>query len=85
MVSVRAIYQDGKLQLLDPVDLIEGQEVQLQIVPATRPITDLVRDLLVSFDDTSETASDDDALLSEIEQQLRGQRPLSEIIIEDRQ
>ena len=33
MVSVRAIYEDGKLRLLDPVELEEGQEVIITVVP----------------------------------------------------
>ena len=33
MVSVRAIYENGKLHLLDPVELQEGQEVKVTIVP----------------------------------------------------
>lgn len=32
MALVRAVYRDGKLELLDRVDLQDGQEVQLQIV-----------------------------------------------------
>jgi predicted DNA-binding antitoxin AbrB/MazE fold protein len=33
MVSIRAIYENGKLRLLDPVELQEGQEVKITIVP----------------------------------------------------
>ncbi|MDQ7024030.1 MAG: antitoxin family protein [Anaerolineae bacterium] len=33
MVSIRAIYENGKLRLLDPVELQEGQEVKIIIVP----------------------------------------------------
>ena len=36
MVSIRAIYENGKLHLLDPVELQEGQEVKL-IVLDTAP------------------------------------------------
>lgn len=32
MALVRAVYRDGKLELLDRVDLQDGQEVHLQIV-----------------------------------------------------
>jgi predicted DNA-binding antitoxin AbrB/MazE fold protein len=31
MVSIRAIYQNGQLRLLDPIDLQEGEEVSVQI------------------------------------------------------
>jgi predicted DNA-binding antitoxin AbrB/MazE fold protein len=32
MASIRAIYENGKLRLLDPVELQEGQEVKITIV-----------------------------------------------------
>jgi predicted DNA-binding antitoxin AbrB/MazE fold protein len=31
--AIRAVYHDGQLRLLDPVNLSEGQEVQLRILP----------------------------------------------------
>ena len=37
MVSIRAIYENGKLRLLDPVELQEGQEVKITIVPKDDP------------------------------------------------
>ena len=33
MVSIRAIYENGKLRLLDPIELQEGQEVKVTIIP----------------------------------------------------
>jgi hypothetical protein len=33
MVSIRAIYEDGKLILLQPLELRNGQEVDITIVP----------------------------------------------------
>lgn len=50
MVMVRAIYQDGNLQLLDHVQLENGQEVQLHIVERTITTRDLIGDLLSTFD-----------------------------------
>lgn len=32
MVTIRAIYEDGKIRLLDEVDLEEGQELKIQVV-----------------------------------------------------
>lgn len=32
-VSVRAVYQEGQLRLLEPVDLVEGQMVDITIRP----------------------------------------------------
>jgi predicted DNA-binding antitoxin AbrB/MazE fold protein len=83
MVSVRAVYRDGKFQPLDRVDLQDGQEVQLQIVEKPLPIQDMIGDMLTHFEyDASDL--DEDAILEELDQALAGKRPLSEIIIEER-
>jgi predicted DNA-binding antitoxin AbrB/MazE fold protein len=36
-MMVRAIYEKGSLRLLQPVDLAEGQEVDVTIQPADQP------------------------------------------------
>src|SRR5512134_2810483 len=62
MVSVRAVYRDGKFQPLDRVDLQEGQEVQLQIVEKPLPIQEMIGDMLTHFEyDASDL--DEDAIL----------------------
>jgi predicted DNA-binding antitoxin AbrB/MazE fold protein len=33
MVSIRAIYENGVLRLLDPVELQEGEKVEITIAP----------------------------------------------------
>ncbi len=83
MTSVRAVYRNGQFQLLDSVDLQEGQEVQLQIVKQQTPVQALIGDMLTHFE-RDETEIDEDAVLLEVEQSLKGNRPLSEIIIEER-
>jgi predicted DNA-binding antitoxin AbrB/MazE fold protein len=37
-MTVRAIYEKGYLRLLHPVDLDEGQEVDVTIQPARQPV-----------------------------------------------
>lgn len=37
VVSVRAVYQEGQLKLLDPVDLAEGQIVDVTIRSEPQP------------------------------------------------
>lgn len=39
MVTVRAIYENGKLRLLDKIELEEGQELEvtLEVVPSNEP------------------------------------------------
>lgn len=84
MVLVRAVYHDGKLQLLDDVQLVEGQEVQLQIVEQQTPLRDLIGDMLTSFDDSETSPIDEEALMQDLDKALLGKRPLSEIILEER-
>jgi len=84
MVSVRAVYHQGHLQLLDPVNLTEGQQVQLQIVEAETPLKMLIADMLSPFEGIAGEI-DEAALMQELDQQLLGKRPLSDIILEDRQ
>lgn len=78
---VRAIYQNGHLRLLDPVELQDGQEVEIQFVP--RSLEEAAADLLISFEPTDD-AFDDEAAQRQLDKALRGKRPLSEIIIEER-
>jgi predicted DNA-binding antitoxin AbrB/MazE fold protein len=80
---IRAIYSDGQLRLLEPVDLTEGQEIQLMILSDDERVLAALGDLLVEIpDQTGEL--DEDALLREIEEGFRGQPPLSDTIIEER-
>ncbi|MEM6281733.1 MAG: antitoxin family protein [Chloroflexota bacterium] len=83
MVSIRAVYRDGQLRPLDPLDLREGEEVQIQIVKPLVPLADAVADMLVTYDDASE-ALDEDAVQNQLDAVLESKRPLSEIIITDR-
>lgn len=83
MVLVRAVYQDGKFQLLDTVDLQDGQEVQLQIVEKPTSIQAMIGDMLTHFEH-DDSDLDEDAIIQELDRALAGKRPLSEIIIEER-
>jgi len=83
MVSIRAIYRNGQLQLLDSVDLEDGQEVELHIIQPQEPLKTLISDMLITFD-ADEAPVDEEALRDEIDKHLKGKRPLSEIILENR-
>lgn len=83
MVLVRAIYQNGNLQLLDDVELKEGQEVQLHIVEKQITTRELLGDLLATFDFDVEDF-DEEATQKDLDEAMAGKRPLSEIIIEER-
>lgn len=81
--SIRAVYHEGQLRLLDPVDLSEGQEVQLVILSEHERVRSALGDLLVEYDVPTDDI-DEDALMREIEAGFRGQSSLSAAIIDER-
>lgn len=81
---IRAVYNDGRLRLLDPVDLSEGEEIQLMILSDEERILAALDDLLIDIADPTTEESDEDALAREIEEGFRGQSPLSATLIEER-
>lgn len=84
---IEAIYENGRLRLLSPVDLTEGQHVLIDIEPVyeQQVLKAALSDLLAHWPDTSD---DGDAHLEqriqEIDDAFQGQPPLSQLIIEDR-
>lgn len=84
MQSVRAVYKDGQLRLLDPVDLVDGQEVSITIMPERDLVRAALGDLLARLPDPSHDDFDENELMREIEEGFRGQPPLSETIIAER-
>ena len=84
-ISVRAVFEKGKLRLLEPVDLAEGQEIELMILTERERATAALGDLLAQVAAPTDGDSVDEArLMREIEEGFRGQRPLSETILEER-
>jgi predicted DNA-binding antitoxin AbrB/MazE fold protein len=84
---IRAVYTQGILQPLDPVDFTEGEEVQLTLISYHDTVKRILADLLVTPvgpSDEEVNAIDEEALMRRIEDAFRGQRPLSEDIIEER-
>lgn len=81
---IRAVYSEGQLRLLDPVDLSEGEEIQLMILSDEERVLAALGDLLVEIPDPMGEDVDEDALAHEIEEGFRGQPPLSDTIIEER-
>lgn len=82
--SIRAIYNKGQLRLLDPVDLSEGEQIQLRILSAEERVVAALGDLLVELPNLMGEDLDEDALAHEIEEGFRGQPPLSNTLIEER-
>jgi predicted DNA-binding antitoxin AbrB/MazE fold protein len=81
---IRAVYSEGRLRLLDPVNLTEGQEIRLMILSDEDCVRLALSDLLAEISDATVGDIDEDALMREIEEGFRGQPPLSEVIIKER-
>ena len=82
-VPLRAVYKNGQLHLLDPVDLVENQEIRLLIldeqVQVRAALGDLIEDMPPADDELDEIA-----LAQEIETGFDGVT-LSDVILEERQ
>ena len=84
-ISVRAIFEKGSLRPLEPVDLTEGQEIELTIRTERERAATVLDDLLVQVAAPPDDDSlDEAALMRDIQEGFQGQRPLSETIIEER-
>jgi predicted DNA-binding antitoxin AbrB/MazE fold protein len=83
-LALRAVYEHGKLRLLDPVQLAEGQEIQLMILSDKEQARAVLGDLLVQFIDPVDEDIDEAELARIIEEGFQGQPSLSEAIIKER-
>jgi predicted DNA-binding antitoxin AbrB/MazE fold protein len=91
VVSVRAVYKEGHLHLLDPVDLAEGQivDVTIQQQALSPEQVDALLDAAGILMDTSDIDVDESDELSPEERyriglQFVGNRPSEDLIDEDR-
>lgn len=88
IVNVQAVYEDGHLRLLEPVNLQNGQQVSISI--QTKPESDeairaALGDLVQWPNPHDDRYAEVEALAEEIDRAFSvGSRPLSEMIIEDR-
>ena len=83
--EVRAVYEDGRLRVLDPVTLAEGEQVQLTIFSEQERTRGALGNLLVEPAADTGDAVDEAGLLAEIDATLQGQVSVSEAIIQERQ
>ena len=87
---VRAIYENGRLRLLDPVDLDEGQQVEITIESHSAVDTETVRaklqaaGLLVEIDVPDDAVALTVAERETIGRLFVGDRPSEDLIDEDR-
>jgi len=82
--AVRAIYEDGRLRMLDPVALIEGEQVQVTILSDRERTRAALGDLLVDSEPDRDDSVDEAALQAEIDAALQGQVSVSDVIIQER-
>jgi predicted DNA-binding antitoxin AbrB/MazE fold protein len=82
--TIRAVYNDGNLRLLDEVQLAEGQEVHLVILSDRERVGAALGDLLMKWPDPGDVDIDEAALLKELADAFRGLPPLSKEIIAER-
>ena len=84
--SVRAVYQNGQLRLLDPVKLKEGEEIELTIRTQRDKVVKALGDLVASSPATMDDDDvDESAITRELDEAFRGQLPLSQTIVDERQ
>jgi predicted DNA-binding antitoxin AbrB/MazE fold protein len=81
--TIRAVYEDGHLRLLDPIDLNEGEEVQVTILSDRERVRAALGDLVVQYPVSDDDDIDEEALLREIEEGFKGVT-LSDVIIGER-
>jgi predicted DNA-binding antitoxin AbrB/MazE fold protein len=93
VVSVRAVYKDGQLRLLEPVDLVDGQIVSITIgsesertTPTPDEVDALLRSagLLLDMGDTEDTAELTPEERHRIGRLFVGERHSEDLIDEDR-
>jgi predicted DNA-binding antitoxin AbrB/MazE fold protein len=85
-LKIRAIYENGQIKLLNPVELHEGQELTVNVeqVSERDAVCAALGDLVQWSDPTYGEDAWVEDLADEIAEAFRGLRPLSEIIIEER-
>lgn len=82
---VRAVYEEGVLRPLEPIDLVEGQEITVTIEQDERAVLKAILGDMVQWsnpDDDSDAWVED--MADEIDRAFQGNPPLSQYIIEDR-
>jgi predicted DNA-binding antitoxin AbrB/MazE fold protein len=82
--AVRAIYEQGRLRLLDPVNLTEGQEIELIIISDRERAYTALGDLLIRYEPESENEIDETRLMAELDAALQGKPSVSDVIIRER-
>ncbi len=82
--TVRAVYEQGWLRLLDPVNLSEGEAIHVVLLSERERARAALDDLLVQYEPEPGEDVDEVKLLAEIDAAMQGKPPLSDAIIAER-
>ncbi len=84
--AIRAIYEDGHLRLLDPVDLAEGEQVNITFLSEHEATLVALKGLLVPMPPSDDDDFDDEEAMRLVKEELRlaGYPSASQYIIEER-
>lgn len=83
--EVRAVYENGRLRVLDPVSLGEGEQVQVMILREQEHTRAALSDLLVAPGLDTGDVLDEAGLQAEIDAAMQRVAPVSTAIIQERQ
>ena len=81
---IRAVYEHGQLRPLDPLALIDGQEIRLAILSEQEEVRAVLADLLAPVNAESADEMDEAALVATIDAALQGTSPVSEVLLAER-
>jgi predicted DNA-binding antitoxin AbrB/MazE fold protein len=84
---IRAVYEHGQLRLLDPVNLAEGEVIQVVILTERERARAALADISVRQNPEIEAEDeiDEAALQAEIDAATKDIPPVSDAVIEERQ
>jgi predicted DNA-binding antitoxin AbrB/MazE fold protein len=81
---IRAVYEHGQLRPLDPLALIDGQEIRLAILSEQEEVRAVLADLLAPVNAEPASEMDEAALVATIDAALQGTSLVSEVLLTER-
>lgn len=81
---VKVVYEQGHLRPLHPLDLQEGQEIEVYILTEREQAIAALGDLVTPVPEVSGGDIDEEALLKELDETYNGNISASEVIIQER-
>jgi predicted DNA-binding antitoxin AbrB/MazE fold protein len=82
--ALRAVYEQGRLRFLEPVNLAEGQEIQVVILSERERVQSALENELVHYGAQPDDDVDEAALQAEIDAVMQGKPSVSDAIIDER-